>query len=213
MTSKSVVLTAMAAILGFGITLLFAIQMPGMQMPATSQTDQNQKSLDVEMMNHQSEMQALLAKLEASFQAIMDAKDANGRVHGKSIVKAHEADLTELRNAVRHHKQFLIDYEGKCSVNSKQHDAMIEHQQQMKAVLFDVVDTFYTYMDANDSTIVASEPVEDALTALREALKELGNAIAQHKQAMAQIIPAIPKPTGHHQRDSLSKTAAIGMER
>lgn len=188
MTRKSLVLTAMAAILGFGITPLFAIQMPGMQMPAKSQTGQNQKSLDAEMMNHQSEMQALLAKLETSFQAIVDAKDANGRVRDKSIVKAHEADLTELRNAVRSHKLFLIDYEGKCGVNSKQHDAMIQHQQKMKAVLFDVVDTFYTYMDANDSSIETSEPVEDALTAHHEALKELGDAIAQHKRAMAQMM-------------------------
>ena len=34
----------------------------------------------------------------------------------------------------------------------------------------------------------ASEPVEDALTAHYEALTELEDAIAQHKQAMAKMM-------------------------
>ncbi len=188
MTRKQVLFTAVAAVLGFGLTPLFASQMPGMQMPATSQPDKNHKSLDAEMMDHQNEMQTLFAKLEKSFQAIVNAKDANGYVRDKSIVKAHEADLTEFRNAVRNHKLFLIDYEHKCGVNPKLQDAMIQHQQQMKAVLFDVVDSFYAYQDANDTSIDTPWAVEEALTAHRQALKELEDAITQHKQAMAQMM-------------------------
>ena len=188
MTRNQVLFTAVVAALVFGLTPLFASQMPEMKMPATSQPDKNQKSLDAEMMDHQNEMQSLFAKLEKSFQAAVDAKDANGYIRDKSIIKAHEADLTELRNAVRNHKLFMVDYESKCGVNSKQHDAMNQHQQQMKAVLYDVVDTFYAWMSADDHSIEVSEPVENALTAHREALKELGDAIAQHKQAMTQMM-------------------------
>ncbi len=188
MSHKPVLFTAIVALLGFGMTPLFASQMPGMPMPATSQTD-SQKSLDAEMMSHQKEMQTLLAKLQASFQAIVNASDSNGYVRDKSIVKAHEADITALRNAVRNHKLFLIDYERECGVNRKQHDAMMQHQEHMKAILYDVVDTFSSYEDANDASIDQQpDPVEDALSAHRRAMKELGDAIAQHKQAMTQMM-------------------------
>jgi hypothetical protein len=43
---------------------------------------------------------------------------------------------------VRNHKLFLGDYEHQCGVSSKQQDAMVEHQQQMKGALYDVVDPF-----------------------------------------------------------------------
>jgi hypothetical protein len=188
MTRKQILFAAVVAVLVCGLSPLLESQMPEKQMPATSQPDKNQKSLDAEMMEHQSEMQSLFAKLDKSFQAAVDARDANGYVRDKSIVKAHEADLTELRNAVRNHKLFMVDYAGKCSVNSKQHDAMNQHQQQMKSVLYDVVDTFYTWMSADDHGIDVSEPVEDALTAHRAALKELEDAIGQHKEAMAQMM-------------------------
>lgn len=189
MSRKRVLFTALVALLGFGMTPLFASQMSGMQMPAASQNDKSQKSLDAEMMNHQKEMQTLLAKLQTSFQAIVNASDSNGYVRDKSIVKAHEADITALRNAVRNHKLFLIDYERECGVNSKQHDAMIQHQEHMKAILYDVVDTFSSYEDANDASIDQQpDPVEDALNVHRQAIKELKDAIAQHNQAMTQMM-------------------------
>ena len=192
MTHRPLFLAAALTTLGFGITPIFASQMPGMQMPAVSQADPSRPSLDAEMMNHQQEMQTLLAKLQTSLQAIVDARDGSGYFSDKSIVRAHEADLTELRNAVRSHKLFLIDEERKCGTNSSQHDAMMQHQQQMKAVLYDVVDTFYTYMAANDRSNDFAESVSDALSAHRQALKGFGDAIAQHQQAMAQMMKKCP---------------------
>ncbi len=190
MTRKLFLTTTAVALLGLGMTPLFGLQMPGMQMPATSQP--NQKSIDAEMMDHQNEMQALVTKLDKSFQAIVNARDSNGYVRDKSIVKAHEADLTEFRNAVRNHKLFLIDYERKCGVNAKSQDAMVQHQQQMKAVLYDVVDSFYAYQDANDTSIDTPFAVEDALSTHRQALKELEDAVTQHKQAMEQMMKKCP---------------------
>lgn len=35
-------------------------------------------------------------------------------------------------------RQFLKTYERKCEVNSKQLDVMIQHQQAMKAMLYDI---------------------------------------------------------------------------
>ena len=167
MILRPVLLAASFTILGFGITPIFASQMPGMQMPAANPADPSRPALDAEMMNHQQEMQTLLAKLQTSLQSIVNARDGSGYVGDKSIVRAHEADLTELRNAVRNHKLFLIDEERKCGVKSSQQDAMIQHQQQMKAVLYDVVDTFYTYMAANDRSNDLAESVADALSAHR----------------------------------------------
>jgi hypothetical protein len=189
MSHKPVLFTAIVALLGFGMTPLFASQMPGMQMSTASQTDKSQKSLDAEMMSHQKEMQTLLVKLQASFQAIVNASDSNGYVRDKSIVKAHEADITAFRNAVRNHKLFLIDYERECGVNRKQHDAMIQHQEHMKSILYDLGDTFAAYEDANNTSIDQQpNPVEYAMKAHRQAITELKDAIAQHNQAMTQMI-------------------------
>ncbi len=188
MSRKPVVLTFACVLLGSSVLPLEAGQIPGMQMQAVSQTDKTQKSVDTQMMNHQAEMKDLIVKLNASFQAIVDAKDAKGYVKDKSLVKAHEADLTALRNAVRAHKLFLTAEEQACGAKSKDDDAMIQHQQQMKSVLYDAVDTFSTYQSANDSSIEASEPVEDALAAHRSALAALTDASAQHQQAMAQMM-------------------------
>ncbi len=107
-------------------------------------------SANAEMVNHQNEMQTLFAKLQTSFQTVVTARDGSGYVRDKSIVRARETDLTELQNAVRSHHLLLISDERKSDVNGKQYDAIMQHQQQMKAALYDVVDTFYVYMQAND---------------------------------------------------------------
>ncbi len=185
MTHKLFLSTTAVALLGLGTMPLFANQMPVMQMPAASQTDQSQSSPDAEMTNHQNEMQTLFAKLQTSFQAVVNARDGSGFVRDKSIIRAHEADLTELQNAVRNHKLLVVSADRKSDVNSKQHDAMMQHQQQMKAALYDVADTFYVYMQANDRSNDFAESVTDTLNAHRHALKELEDAIAQQERAMS----------------------------
>jgi hypothetical protein len=192
MILKTVFVTAVVTLLGFGMSPLFASQMPGMQMPATSQTDNNKKSLDTEMMDHQKEMQTLLAKLDESLKAITDARDEKGYVRDKAVLKAHEVNIKALRDAVRDHKLFLSNYEHQCGVNSKQQDAMVQHQQMMKGVLYDVVESFDTYEMTNDAPNNPNyTPIEDigpAFVAHREALKELSADIAQHQQAMEQMV-------------------------
>jgi hypothetical protein len=185
-------LTLLVAFASFGFAPLFAKQAPAMKMPAAGLGDHNKSSLDVEMTDHQNEMQALTTRLGESFQAIANARDAKGYVHDRAMLKAHEADIKALRNAVRDHKLFLSEYEHTCGVNSKQEDAMIQHQQEMKGMLYDVVETFDTYEYTNDAPDNSySTPVEEiglAFDGHRAALKELTGAIAQHKQAMQQMM-------------------------
>ncbi len=114
MIRNTVSVTAVVTLLGFGMTPLFASQMPGMQMPATSQMDNSKNSLDAEMMDHQKEMQTLLAKLDESFKAITDARDEKGYVRDKAVFKAHEANMKALQDAARDHELFLGDYEHQC---------------------------------------------------------------------------------------------------
>ncbi len=201
MSRKPVLFIAVAVFLVLGGIPLFAKQMPGIQMPSANQPSQDQsaqKSRYAEraMMNHQKEMQTLLAKLDESFQAIGDARDAKGYVLDKAVLKAHEANIKALRGAVRDHKLILSDYERQCGVSSKQQDAMIEHQQQMKGVLYDVVDSFDALEQANDQpnnpNIVITMYIGEAFAAHREALTELADASARHEQAMAQMMKKCP---------------------
>ncbi len=187
MFQKLFISTAAVALLGVGIVPAFASQMPGMQMPAETQTDPSQKTMDAEMMAHQSEMQALLARLDTSFKAVADARNATGYLPDKSILKAHEADISALRTAVRDHKLFVGTYEQQCGVNSKEHDSMIQHQQLMKNLLYDVVDTWEGYEKVDASTIEVSNTVGMAFDEHQRALKKLADAIAQHQTAMAQM--------------------------
>ncbi len=201
MSRKPVLVIAVATLLGLGGTPLFATQSPGMQMPSASQPSQDQKeqkSRNVEwaMVNHQREMRTLLAKLDESFQAIANARGAKGFVRNKAVLKAHEANIKALRDAVRDHKLFLGDYERQCGVISKQQDAMVEHQLKMKGVLYDVVESFDSFEQANDqpnnSYIVVTMSIDQAFDAHREALKELADATAQHEQAIAQMMKKCP---------------------
>lgn len=191
MRRKPFLLTALLVSVGFGASPLFAYQMPSPQMHTAIETDPTQKSLDAEMMSHQSEMKALTIRLGESFQAIGDARDAKGYVQDKAVLKAHEANIKALRDAVRDHKLFLSDYEHQCGVSSKQEDAMVQHQQQMKGVLYDVVESFDTFEETNDqpnnSYIPVTVLIGPAFAAHREALKELTSDIAQHQHAMIEL--------------------------
>ncbi len=194
MKRKLFLTTAAAALLGLGMTPLFASRIPGMQKPAASQTDSHQKSLDVEsaMENHQREMQALLENLDESFQVIADARDTKGYVRNKAALKIHEANIKALRNIVRNHKFLLSNYEYQCGITSEQPDAMVQHQLEMLGALHDVVESFDAFAQANDQPnnpyIYVTKSVGQAFTAHREALDELEDAIAQHKQAMVQMM-------------------------
>jgi hypothetical protein len=187
MFQKLLFSTAAILFLGVGMVPTSAGQMPGMQMPQGARTDQSQKTTDAEMMAHQVEMQGLLARLNASFKAVADARDTTGYLPDKSILKAHEADISALRTAVRDHKLFVDLYEEQCGVNSKQHDSMVQHQEQMKGILYDVVDTWEGYLKADASGAQISDSVGLTFSEHKSALERLTAAIAQHQAAMAQM--------------------------
>jgi len=188
MTRNLLLVSTAVAALGVGGSHLFAAQPSETKMAAATRIDEGQKLRDADIIDHESRMRALIAKLETSLQAMVDAKDANGYVRNRSIVKAHEMDIVTLRNAVRNQKLFLIVYEDKCGADSRQHDQIIQLQQQLKATLYDVVDTFDSYQIVNDSSTEASQSVEPSLDLHREALKEAADAITQNEQAMAQLM-------------------------
>ncbi len=187
MSLKPVLVVAVAALLGLGRAPLFAGQLPKMQS-AAGQIDEDRKLLDADIIDHQKRIQALIANLDRSLQTIVDAEDANGNVSEKSIVKAHEADIVTLRNAARNQKLFLILYEQKCGADSTQHDHIMQLQQQLKAALYDVVDTFDLYQIVNGSSSEASQTAKHILDLHREALKDVADVLTQHEQAMAQMM-------------------------
>jgi hypothetical protein len=150
MLCKPILVIAVGVLLEFGVSPLFAGQTPGMQTTVPSQPNKIQKTLDGEMTDHQSEMASLLAKLEKSFQAVSDARDAKGFVRDKPVLKAHTANIKALRDLVRDHKLFLGAYERQCGVNGKQQDAMVEHQQEMNGALHNIVESFDAFEQAND---------------------------------------------------------------
>lgn len=187
MTRKLLVTATAVALLGFGRAPLSAGQLPERRL-AAGHIDESQELRNADIIDHQNRVQGLIAELEASLQAIVDAKDANGYVRDKSIVTAHEEDIVTLRNFVRNQRLFLIVYESKCGADSRQHDHIIQLQKQLRAALYDVVDTFDVYQSANHSSIATSQTVEQILDSHREALKELEASMTQHEQAMAQMM-------------------------
>jgi hypothetical protein len=172
-----------AAFLGLGMKPAFAIQTPGMQ---------TQISSGAEMVSHESAMKTMTIKLDKSFRAITDARDEKGYVRDKSVLKAHEANIKALRDAVRHYELFPGSDEHQYGTSSKQREAVAQYHQQMKAVLHDVVESFDTFEQINDqlnnSEIVVTMYVGQAWAAHREALKALADAVAQHEQAMAEVM-------------------------
>jgi len=192
MTRKLFVIASAVSLLGLGRAPLCAGQLRETQVAAAGQAGESRKLLDADIIDHQQRIQALIAKLDRSLQAIADAKDANGNVSDKSIVEAHEADIVTLRNAARNQKLFLTVYELKCSVDSGQHDHIMQLQQQLKAALYDVVDTFDLYQIVNGPSSEASQTAEHILDLHREALKEVADVLTQHEQAMAQMMRKCP---------------------
>lgn len=186
MTRKVLVIATAVALLGLSRAPLSAAQQPEVQEAAAGQIDEGRTLLDADIIDHQNRMQALIAKLDSSLQAIVDAEDANGQVHDKSLVKAHEADIVTLRNATRNQKLFLILYEQKCGADGEQHDHIMQLQQQLKAALYDVVDTFDLYQIVNTPSSDTHQTAEHILDLHREAMKEVSIVLIQHEQAMAQ---------------------------
>lgn len=188
MTRKLFVITTAVALLGLGRAPLCAGQLPETQAATAGQIDEGRKLLDADIIDHRNRMQALTAKLDRSLKALVDAEDPNGDVSDKSIVKAHEADIVTLRNAVRNQKLFLTVYELKCGADSRQHDHIMQLQQQLKAALYDVVDTFDLYQIVNSSSNESTQTAGHILDLHREALKHVDDSLTQHEQAMAQMM-------------------------
>ena len=198
MLSKLVLVVSGIAYLMLGTVAANAFETAGPPAVATEQVQHTQETVQAEMTAHQTEMKALTVKLTESFRAISEKRDPKGYVQDKSLVKAHEANIKELRTAVREHKLFLGDYEHVCGVNGKQQDAMIQHQQQMKGVLYDVVDSFDAFENANDQVnnpnIDITMSIGEAFVAHREALKEFSDDISQHQRAMADLVAKCQTP-------------------
>jgi hypothetical protein len=188
MTRKVLVIATAVALLGLSRAPLCAGQLPDTQAAAAGQIDESRKLLDADIIDNQNRLRALIAKLDRSLQAIVHAEDANGHVSDKSIVKTHEADIVTFRNAVRNQKLFLIVYEDKCGADSRQHEHIMQLQQQLKAALYDVVDTFDLYQIVNGPSSEASQTAEHILDLHREAVKEVADVLTQHEQAMAQMM-------------------------
>jgi hypothetical protein len=189
MTRKLMPLLAIVLVAGIGTLGLNAKQTSAPQTPAV-QAGVDRSAMSVEMMSHQRDMQSLSIKLADSFQAVGRARDGEGYVKDMSIVKAHETDIKALQKSFREHRQFLKIYEHKCDVNSKQLDVMIQHQQAMKAMLYDVVESYDTFeitneKDPNDSV---TEYIRPAFEKHRAALQELTTVIAEHEQAVAHMV-------------------------
>ncbi|HZC22924.1 MAG TPA: hypothetical protein VE866_06260 [Candidatus Binatia bacterium] len=187
MQRKSCVSTTLVIFLGLALLPPANSHAQSMPMPAGSQGTQAQKYHE-EMMSHQKEMDDLLARSQKDFQAVVTAKDARGYVRDKAVLNVYKADLDALRDAVRQHKLLTADYVGWCGPEDKKHNAMMEHQQRMKSLLYDLVDTFDTYVKADDTSIDQPFAIEEAFDAQQDALKEFADAIQQHKQAMTQMM-------------------------
>lgn len=189
MTRKLVPLLAIALVAGAGTLGLSARQTSARRTPVV-QALSDKSAMSAEMMEHQRDMRALSVKLADSFQAVAKARDGEGYVKDMSIVKAHGTDIKALQKSFREHRQFLKIYEHKCKVNSKQLDVMIQHQQEMKAMLYDVVESYDTFevtneRDPNDSV---TEYIGPAFEEHRAALRELTTVIAQHEKALANMV-------------------------
>lgn len=200
MTSKSFISAAFPMFLGFVLLPFFGGRAMAQQTSLTIENNQGQSRVGTEMISHQHLMEDLLALLQKDFQTVVASKDANGYVHDKAAVKAYKAELEGLRDAVRQHRLFAADYERWCGESftsdyrhwcgpDKKQNAMAEHQQRMKGILYDLSETFDTYVAADNHSIEGGpDKIEDALAAHRDALNDFANAIQDHEQAMTQMM-------------------------
>ncbi len=200
MRSRSFIPTLFPMFLGFVLVPFFGGRAMALQTSTQTENNQDQGRVGTEMMSHQHMMEDLLAILQKDLQAVVDSKDANGYVHDNAAVKAYKADLDGLRDVVRQHRLFAADYERWCGQSfttdyehwcgpDKKQNAMAEHQQRMKAILYDLSNTFDTYVTVDDHSIEGGpNKIEDALDAHRRALVDFANAVRNHEQAMTQMM-------------------------
>ena len=200
MRSRSFISTMIPMFLGFVLVPFFGGRAMAQQTPMSAENNADQSRVDTEMISHQKVMTDLLASLQKDLQAVVDSKDFNGYVHNKAAVKAYKADLDALRDAVRQHKLFAADYERWCGQSftsdyehwcgpDKKLNSMAEHQQRMKAILYDLSNTFDTYVTADDHSIEGGpNKIDDALDAHRNALTDFADVVRDHEKTMAQMM-------------------------
>jgi hypothetical protein len=185
---------AITVALLLGMTPLFARQAPGPQTHAATGTDHLQMVSDAEIMSHPGTIAALTIKLDESFRAISDARDAKGYIKNRTALKTHEANIKALRNGLRHHTLLARNDEYQCAASGSQQNAAVECEQQMKRLVHDVGESFDTFELTNDAPDNPnSTPTMDigpAYLAHGEALKKLADTIAQHEPTMAQAMRA-----------------------
>ena len=210
MIRKSFVSTAVSMSLML-VLVPFSGRAQAAPQPDAGQPNQEQSRIDTEMMSHQRAMDIILWRLQTDFQDVVKSKDGNGYVHDKAATKTYKGDLEALSVVARQHKQlaadyerwcaqsFTTDYEHWCGPDVKQNE-MAEHQQRMKAVLFDLSDTFNTYVTVDDHSIEGSpNKILDVLNSHRAALNEFADVIKDHDGAISQMkangaesIPMLP---------------------
>jgi hypothetical protein len=191
MKLKQLLFTSIFVLL-LGITPLFAHQMSEAPMHTSASTDHSQGLFGAVTVSHPGTIEALAIKLDESFRAITDARDARGYIKNKAALKAHESNIKDLRNGLRHHTLFAGNHEYQCGAGGSQLDAPVHCEQQMKRLVQDVAESFDTFELTNDQPdnpiIVATIDIGPAYTAHRETLKRLAATIAQHEPALAQVM-------------------------
>ena len=200
MERKSLTAIAISMSLALAFSTFFESRALAMPQPGAGAANQEQNRVDMEMMSHQRAMEILLNILRTDFQAVVKSKDANGYVHDKAAVKTYKGDLDALSVVTGQHKQFAADYGhwcGRAFSTDYQHwcgpdvkeNAMAEHQKRMKAILFELSNTFDNYLTVDDHSIEGGpNKIQDAFDAHRDALNDLADAIKDHEQAVARMM-------------------------
>jgi hypothetical protein len=178
----------------FGIMPLSALQSSGTQMASAAGTEHSKKFLGAETLSHPGTIAALTIKLDESFRAMSDARNAQGYVENQTTLKAHAASIKALRNGLRHHTLFAGNAEYQCGASDSQQDATLQCEQQVKSLVHDVAESFYTFEltddQPNNPNITPTMDIGPAYLAHREALKKLADTIGQLEPTMAQAMKA-----------------------
>jgi hypothetical protein len=104
-------------VLSLGITPLFTHLAAGVQMHSSACTDHSEKLFGAVTVSHPGTNEALTIKLDESFREITEARDANGYIKKKAAQKAHEANIKDLRNTLRHHTLLACNDEYQYGAN------------------------------------------------------------------------------------------------
>jgi hypothetical protein len=140
-----------------GTTPLFAPQASGAQMHSSAGTDHSKKLFAAVTGSHPGTIEALTIKLDESFRAITDRRDAKGYIKNKATLRAHESNIKALRNGLRHHTLFAGDDEYQCRASGSQVDVAFQCEEQMKSLIHDVAESFDTFelnSDQPDNAII-----------------------------------------------------------